>query len=167
MFHCDNAYHLRAVDVVGRVCLTHKTSQTALRGFGGPQGMVVIEEILAQAAARLGLPADTVRERNFYRPGDSTHYGQAVEGADRLATIWTTLKDTSAFDQRRAEIAAFNAASPHVKRGLAMTPAKFGISFTATFYNQGSAPAAIWRILVNRPCPISVPPWFTWTLPSR
>jgi xanthine dehydrogenase large subunit len=145
MFHCDNAYHLRAVDVIGHVCLTHKTSQTALRGFGGPQGMVVIEEILAQAAARLDLPADTIRERNFYRPGDSTHYGQVVEGADRLATIWTTLKESSAFDGRRAEIAAFNAGSRHVKRGLAITPAKFGISFTATFYNQGSALVLVYR----------------------
>ena len=145
MFHCDNAYHLRAVDVVGHVCHTHKTSQTALRGFGGPQGMVVIEEILAQGAARLGLPAETIRERNFYRPGDVTHYGQTVEGADRVATIWTTLKDTSAFDRRRAEIAAFNAGSPHLKRGLAITPAKFGISFTATFYNQGSALVLVYR----------------------
>ena len=145
MFHCDNAYHLRAVDVVGHVCRTHKTSQTALRGFGGPQGMVVIEEILAQAAARLGLPADTIRERNFYRPGDTTHYGQPVEGAERLATIWTMLKETSDFDRRRAEIAAFNAGSPHLKRGLAITPAKFGISFTATFYNQGSALVLVYR----------------------
>ena len=145
MFHCDNAYHLRAVDVVGQVCLTHKTSQTALRGFGGPQGMVVIEEILAQAAARLGLPAETIRERNLYRPGDTTHYGQEAEGAERLATIWTTLTESSAFERRRAENAAFNAASPHVKRGLAMTPAKFGISFTATFYNQGSALVLVYR----------------------
>ena len=145
MFHCDNAYHLRAVDVVGHVCRTHKTSQTALRGFGGPQGMVVIEEILAQAAARLGLPADTIRERNFYRPGDTAHYGQPVEGAERLATIWTMLKETSDFDRRRAEVAAFNAGSPHLKRGLAITPAKFGISFTATFYNQGSALVLVYR----------------------
>ncbi len=145
MFHCDNAYHLRAVDVVGRVCMTHKTSQTALRGFGGPQGMVVIEEILAQAAARLGVPVDAIRERNFYRPGDQTHYGQPVEGAERLATIWTTLKNTSAFDQRRAEIATFNAGNAHRKRGLAITPAKFGISFTATFYNQGSALVLVYR----------------------
>ncbi|AMY07017.1 Xanthine dehydrogenase molybdenum-binding subunit [Luteitalea pratensis] len=145
MFHCDNAYHLRAVDVVGYVCRTHKTSQTALRGFGGPQGMVVIEEILAQAAARLGLPADTIRERNFYRPGDTSHYGQPVEGAERLATIWTMLKETSDFDRRRAEVTAFNAGSPHLKRGLAITPAKFGISFTATFYNQGSALVLVYR----------------------
>jgi xanthine dehydrogenase large subunit len=145
MFHCDNAYHLRAVDVIGQVCLTHKTSQTALRGFGGPQGMVVIEEILAHAAARLALPPEIVRARNFYRPGDSTHYGQPVDGADRLTTIWTRLKDTSAFDRRRAAVTAFNAGSPHLKRGLAITPVKFGISFTATFYNQGGALVLVYR----------------------
>jgi xanthine dehydrogenase large subunit len=145
MFHCDNAYNLRAVDVVGQVCRTHKTSQTALRGFGGPQGMVVIEEILAHAAARLGLAAETVREHNFYRPGDTTHYGQDIDGADRLTTIWARLTESSDVARRRAEVDAFNAASRHVKRGLAMTPAKFGISFTATFYNQGSALVLVYR----------------------
>ncbi len=70
LFHCDNAYYLPAVEVIGRVCRTHKTSQTAFRGFGGPQAMLVIEEILSQAAQRLSLPADVVRERNLYREGD-------------------------------------------------------------------------------------------------
>ncbi len=109
LFHCDNAYHLPAVDVSGRVCRTHKTSQTAFRGFGGPQAMLVIEEILSQAAQRLSLPADVVRERNFYREGDTTHYGQVVEDAERLGVIWERLKETSRFDARRDEIAAFNA----------------------------------------------------------
>jgi xanthine dehydrogenase large subunit len=145
MFHCDNAYLLDALEVEGHVCLTHKTSQTALRGFGGPQGMVVIEEVLAQGAARLGLEPEVVRERNLYRPGDTTHYGQPVDGADRIATIWTTLKHTSAFERRRTEIDAFNATSRHVKRGLAITPAKFGISFTATLYNQGGALVLVYR----------------------
>src|SRR4029077_19389367 len=80
-FHVDNAYRLPAVEVTGRVCRTHKTSQTAFRGFGGPQGMLAIEEILAEAAQRLHLPAHVVRERNFYRAGDRTHYGEEVEGA--------------------------------------------------------------------------------------
>ncbi|MBA2353995.1 MAG: xanthine dehydrogenase molybdopterin binding subunit [Acidobacteria bacterium] len=145
LFHCDNAYHLRAVDAVGHVCLTHKTSQTAFRGFGGPQAMLVIEEILSQGARRLGLRPEDVRERNFYREGDTTHYGQPVGDADRLGTIWTTLKQTSAFERRRADIDAFNARSLHVKRGLAMTPAKFGIAFTATFYNQGGALVLVYR----------------------
>ena len=145
LFHCDNAYHLPALDATGRVCRTHKTSQTAFRGFGGPQAMLVVEEILAQAALRLGLPAHVVRERNLYRDGDTTHYGQRVEEAGRIRTIWERLKDTSAFEQRRAEIDAFNAQHPHAKRGIAITPVKFGISFTATFFNQAGALVLIYR----------------------
>jgi xanthine dehydrogenase large subunit len=145
LFHCDNAYRLPAVEATGRVCLTHKTSQTAFRGFGGPQAMVVIEEVMSQAAARLSLPADVVRERNFYRVGNRTPYGQSVDGAERLALIWTRLKTSSDFDRRRAELAVFNAGHPHQKRGLAITPVKFGISFTATFYNQGGALVLLYR----------------------
>lgn len=145
LFHLDNAYKLPAVEATGRVCRTHKTSQTAFRGFGGPQGMLVIEEILAQAAQRLGLPADVVRERNFYRQGDETHYGEPVRDADRIALIWHTLKGTSAFDSRRVAVAGFNARSTRQKRGLAMTPVKFGISFTATFYNQAGAMVLLYR----------------------
>jgi xanthine dehydrogenase large subunit len=145
MFHVDNAYRLPAAEVIGRVCRTHKTSQTAFRGFGGPQGMMAIEEILAEAAQRLGVPAHLVRERNFYRPGDRTHYGEDVEGADRIGTIWTRVKTTSDFDARRTEAAAFNARSPHIKRGIAITPVKFGISFTATFYNQAGALVLVYR----------------------
>jgi xanthine dehydrogenase large subunit len=145
LFHCDNAYRLPAADIEGRVCRTHKTSQTAFRGFGGPQAMVVIEEILAQAARRLGLPAEVVRERNLYRDGDETHYGQRVDDAGRLEVIWRRLKATSEFDRRREAVAAFNAAHPHHKRGLAMTPVKFGISFTATLFNQAGALVLVYR----------------------
>lgn len=145
MFHSDNAYHLPAVEVSGRVCLTHKTSQTAFRGFGGPQGMLVIEEVMAQAAQRLSLPVEAVRERNFYKDGDTTHYGQRVDDAGRIAEIWRQLKDTSRFDERRREVAGFNAAHPHQKRGLAMTPVKFGISFTATSFNQAGAVVLLFR----------------------
>ncbi|PYR82348.1 MAG: xanthine dehydrogenase molybdopterin binding subunit [Acidobacteria bacterium] len=145
LFHCDNAYHLPNVEATGRVCRTHKTSQTAFRGFGGPQAMVAIEDILAQAAQRLSIAPDAIRERNFYRDGQTTHYGQTVEEADRIERIWRQLKSTSEFDARREEIAAFNAQHDEAKRGLAITPAKFGISFTATFYNQGGALVLIYR----------------------
>jgi xanthine dehydrogenase large subunit len=145
LFHCDNAYRLPAVDVTGRICRTHKTSQTAFRGFGGPQAMLVIEDVLSRAAQRLSIPGDVIRERNFYRDGDCTHYGQVVDEAGRMATIWTQLKATSELDRRRAAIERFNAANPHRKRGLAMTPVKFGISFTATFFNQGGALVLVYR----------------------
>jgi xanthine dehydrogenase large subunit len=145
LFHCDNAYLLPALKARGWVCKTHKTSQTAFRGFGGPQGMLFIEEILDRIARTLGLDPHLVRERNFYREGDVTHYGQPVKDAARLGRIWDRLKLTSAFDERRAEIVRFNAAHLHVKRGLAITPAKFGISFTATFFNQAGALVLVYR----------------------
>ncbi len=145
LFHCDNAYRLPAVEVTGRVCRTHKTSQTAFRGFGGPQAMIVIEEIMSLAAQRLSLSADVVRERNFYREGDTTHYGQCVDDASRIEIIWTRLKETSRFESRRGEVASFNASHPHQKRGLAITPVKFGISFTSTFFNQAGALVLVYR----------------------
>jgi xanthine dehydrogenase large subunit len=145
MFHVDNAYKVPAMEVTGRVCRTHKTSQTAFRGFGGPQGMLVIEEILSHAAQRAGLAADVVRERNFYREGDHTHYGERVRDAGRIARIWSALKESSGFDDRRTALAGVNTRSPHQKRGLAITPVKFGISFTATFYNQAGAVVLVYR----------------------
>jgi xanthine dehydrogenase large subunit len=145
LFHCDNAYCLPAAELTGYVCRINKTSQTAFRGFGGPQGMLVIEEILDQAARRLSLRPELVRERNFYREGDTTHYGQTVKDAGRIETIWRQLKDSSGFERRLGEIERFNSQSIHSKRGLAITPAKFGISFTATFFNQGGALVLIYR----------------------
>ena len=145
LFHADNTYLLPAADLTGHVCRTHKTSQTAFRGFGGPQGMLVIEDILDQAARRLGLAPEVVRERNFYREGDVTHYGQAVKDASRIQTIWTELLQTSDFTERRKSVDSFNAEHPHHKRGLAITPVKFGISFTATLFNQAGAMVLIYR----------------------
>jgi xanthine dehydrogenase large subunit len=145
LFHLDNCYFLPAVEATGLICRTNKTSQTAFRGFGGPQGMVVIEEVLDRIARILSLPPEQVRERNFYREGNTTHYGQTVKDAGRIPAIWNQLKATSNFAQRRLDIDRFNAASPHSKRGLAITPVKFGISFTLTWYNQGAALVLVYR----------------------
>jgi len=145
MFHADNAYFLPAMEVKGFVCRTHKTSQTAFRGFGGPQGMLAIEEVLDRAARTLGLAPEVVRERNFYREGQTTHYGQPVKDAARIETIWRQLKASSGFAARRAEVERFNAVHRHSKRGLAITPVKFGISFTATFFNQAGALVLLYR----------------------
>lgn len=145
MFHCDNAYLLPALEITGQICRTHKTSQTAFRGFGGPQGMLVIEEILDQAARRLGIAPEVIRERNFYRAGDVTHYGQPVKHAERIELIWNSLKKSSQFAARRVEIDRWNERHPHSKRGLAITPVKFGISFTATFFNQAGALVLVYR----------------------
>jgi len=145
LFHCDNAYRLPVVEAIGRVCRTHKTSQTAFRGFGGPQAMVVIEDILSRAADRLSIPQHAIRARNFYAEGDHTHYGQPVSGAGRMTRIWEELKRTSEFDRRRAEVDRFNISHRDIRRGLAITPVKFGISFTATFYNQAGALVLVYR----------------------
>jgi xanthine dehydrogenase large subunit len=145
MFHVDNAYKLPAVEVTGRVCRTHKTSQTAFRGFGGPQGMLVIEDILSRAGQALNMPSDVIRERNFYRDGDETHYGEPVRDAGRIEQIWNALKTSSRYGERREAVARVNARNVHQKRGLAMTPVKFGISFTASFYNQAGAFVLIYR----------------------
>src|SRR6266567_4696314 len=145
LFHCDNAYFIPTMEATGYVCRTHKTSQTAFRGFGGPQGMLVIEDVLDRIARTLALPADLVRERNFYREGQSTHYGQPVKDAERISRIWTQLKDRSSFTARREAIERDNQRHLHRKRGIAMTPVKFGISFTATMFNQAGALVLIYK----------------------
>ena len=147
LFHLDNAYYIPAVEFRGQVVKTNLSSNTAFRGFGGPQGMLIIEEILDRAARQLGLPPETVRERNLYRgqgETNTTHYGQEI-GDNRLQTIWNELRTSSAFDARREEIARWNSIHPARKRGLAMTPMKFGISFTVTHLNQAGAFVLIYQ----------------------
>ena len=146
MFHIDNCYHLPDVEVRGRACMTNKCSNTAFRGFGGPQGMVVIEEIVDRIARTLGLSPDVVRERNFYAEAgtDTTHYEQPVDDA-RIHRIWRELKTESEYDARSIAIDAHNARSPMQKRGIAITPVKFGISFTAKYYNQAGALVLVYK----------------------
>ncbi|HEX6810828.1 MAG TPA: xanthine dehydrogenase molybdopterin binding subunit [Planctomycetota bacterium] len=145
MFHIDNCYHVEHLRVRGRVARTHLPSNTAMRGFGGNQAMVIVEEIVDRVARTLGLPAERVRERNFYGPGHRTHYGQEVRDAERIGRIWRELLASSRFAERRAELAAWNAQSPHEKRGLAITPVKFGISFTTAHLNQAGAVVLVYR----------------------
>ena len=147
MFHVDNAYYLPNIEVSGQVAKTHIASNTAFRGFGGPQGMLAIEEIVDRVARRLGRRPEAVRERNFYHgrgETNTTHYGQEI-GDFRLPALWRTLKESSRFDARREEIALWNQEHPGVKRGLAITPVKFGISFTYTAYNQAGALVLLYR----------------------
>ncbi len=145
MFHVDNCYLLPNVEILGRACRTNHVSHTAFRGFGGPQGMLVIEDILARIARHLQLPPHLVRARNFYVPGDVTHYGQAVRDADRIGRIWSELEASSDFTARYEEVERWNDMNPNRKRGLAMTPVKFGISFTTAFYNQAGALVLIYK----------------------
>lgn len=145
MVHVDNAYFVPDIEISGLIARTHLASNTAFRGFGGPQGMLVGEEVLERVARHLGLPAHEIRERNFYRPatdgnGDrnQTHYGQPVVD-NHLPALWTQLLRESEFVARREAVAAFNAGSARRKRGIAVTPVKFGISFNKTEYNQAGA----------------------------
>ena len=147
VLHLDNSYYIPAVEFSGQVAKTNLASNTAFRGFGGPQGMLVIEEIIDRIARRLGKFPEEIRERNLYRgkgETNTTHYGQEIED-DRIQRIWRELKESSAFEKRRAEIAKWNSGHPHHKRGLAMTPVKFGISFTLTHLNQAGALVLIYQ----------------------
>ncbi|MFT2720542.1 xanthine dehydrogenase molybdopterin binding subunit [Deinococcus sp. A31D244] len=150
--HLDNAYFIPHVHARGRIARTNKTSQTAFRGFGGPQGMLVTEDILGRVAPLLGLDAHELRARNFYQPGEATPYGQPVRHAERMHDLWAQLLARSEFRERQAEVAAFNAAHPHRKRGLSVTPVKFGISFNFTAYNQAGALVHVYKdgsVLIN------------------
>ena len=147
VFHLDNSYYIPAVEFSGQVAKTNVASNTAFRGFGGPQGMLVIEEIIDRIARRLGKTPEEIRERNLYRGSgetNTTHYGQEIED-NRLQRVWRELKESSAFESRRAGVAQWNAAHPHCKRGIAMTPVKFGISFTLTHLNQAGALVLIYQ----------------------
>jgi xanthine dehydrogenase molybdopterin-binding subunit B len=139
LFHLDNAYFVAACRFRGRVARTNVASNTAFRGFGGPQGMLVIEEVLDRIARRTGLAPEVVRQRNLYRPGaNETHYDVDL-GDDRIGEVWRKVLDQAEFAPRRGEIDSWNRSHPNVKRGLAVTPVKFGISFTMTHFNQAGA----------------------------
>ncbi|GAA2776313.1 xanthine dehydrogenase molybdopterin binding subunit [Streptomyces showdoensis] len=150
--HIDNTYWLPNARVTGRIARTNKVSNTAFRGFGGPQGMLVIEDIMGRCAPLLGLDPTELRERNFYRPGQCTPYGQPVVRPERISAVWEQVKENGAVADRQREIAAFNAAHPHTKRALALTALKFGISFNLTAFNQGGALVLIYKdgsVLIN------------------
>jgi xanthine dehydrogenase large subunit len=140
MFHADNCYFLEHARIVSHRCKTHTVSNTAFRGFGGPQGMMAIEYVLDEIARFLRLDPLLVRKRNFYGTNDrnETPYRMTVED-NVIHELVATLEQTSDYAARRAEIAAFNAAHTWTKRGLALTPVKFGISFTLTQMNQAGA----------------------------
>ena len=138
--HVDNAYFIEHLELVSHRCKTHTVSNTAFRGFGGPQGMLVIEQIIDEIARSLHMDPLDVRRRNYYgaAPRDVTHYGQIVD--DNILDLLTDRLETSSdYRARRADIAVWNAANATIKRGIAFTPVKFGISFNATVYNQAGA----------------------------
>jgi xanthine dehydrogenase large subunit len=139
MFHVDNCYYLPAVEIVSHRLKTHTVSNTAFRGFGGPQGMIAIERVMDAIAAHLGQDPLAVRQANLYGPGrDITPYEMVVQ--DNVAPqIMADLVEQTGYAKRIAAVAAFNASHTILKKGLALTPVKFGISFTTTHLNQAGA----------------------------
>jgi xanthine dehydrogenase large subunit len=140
MYHADNAYYLPATTILSKRMKTHTVSNTAFRGFGGPQGMMAIERAIDAIAWSLGLDPLDVRKRNFYGDGDRdmTPYGQRVTD-NVLPELVESVERTSDYRRRRSAVAAVNAESRFLKRGLALTPVKFGISFTNVMFNQAGA----------------------------
>ena len=147
IFHTDNAYYLSDVDITSYRCKTNTQSHTAFRGFGGPQGVILIETLMGDIARHLKLDPLDVRLRNLYSdeavPGtalkrDTTHYQMQVED-NILQPLLSKLELSSQYRRRVEAIYAWNSVNPVLQRGIAITPVKFGISFTATLFNQAGA----------------------------
>ncbi len=146
LFHADNCYYLDAATIVSHRCRTHTVSNTAFRGFGGPQGMMGIEYVIDEIARHLGRDPLDVRRANFYgvRERNVTPYGMTIED-NIIAELVDELAERADYRARRAAVDAFNRTSPVLKKGLALTPVKFGISFTTTFLNQAGALIHIYK----------------------
>ncbi len=140
LFHLDNGYYLENVDAISHRSRTNTVSNTAFRGFGGPQGMMVIERVIDDIARTLAKDPLDVRKVNLYGDAgrDLTPYGMTVED-NELPEMFAALEQSSDYAARRTEIDAFNKTSKVIKRGLALTPVKFGISFTTSHLNQAGA----------------------------
>ncbi|ONI13795.1 hypothetical protein PRUPE_4G245700 [Prunus persica] len=138
MFHSDNVYEIPNVRIVGRVCFTNIPSNTAFRGFGGPQGMLITENWIQRIAAELKKSPEEIREINFQGEGSILHYGQQLQHCT-LGPLWSELKLSCEFLKARYEVDQFNIQNRWRKRGVAMVPTKFGISFTLKLMNQAGA----------------------------
>ena len=147
IFHTDNAYYLQDVDITSYRCKTNTQSHTAFRGFGGPQGVILIETVMGDIARTLQMDPLDVRLRNLYSDEaiagtnarrDTTHYQMKVED-NILQPLLSKLELSSHYRRRVQGLSLWNSTSPVLKRGIAITPVKFGISFTATLFNQAGA----------------------------
>uniref|UniRef100_A0A673ZG51 Xanthine dehydrogenase n=1 Tax=Salmo trutta TaxID=8032 RepID=A0A673ZG51_SALTR len=141
LFHMENSYSIANIRGRGYVCKTHLPSNTAFRGFGGPQGMLIAESWMSDVALSLGLPAEQVRRLNMYMQGERTPYSQILDHIT-LDRCWDQCLEISSFNQRRAGVETYNRDHRWTKRGLSVVPTKFGISFTAGalahIYTDGS-----------------------------
>ncbi|KAF6158613.1 hypothetical protein GIB67_040127 [Kingdonia uniflora] len=138
MFHSDNVYDIPNVRIRGRVCYTNLPSNTAFRGFGGPQGMLITENWIQRVAMEINKSPEEIREINFQKEGHILHYGQQLQHCT-MPRLWNQLKSSSNFLKARDEAHQFNLQNRWKKRGVAIIPTKFGISFTVKFMNQAGA----------------------------
>ena len=136
--HIDGVYRIPNVHVRGRLAKTNTVSNTAFRGFGGPQGMFIGETYMEEIADHLKMPVERLREINMYKPDDITHFNQELKDW-HIPLMYKQIQSESSYHSRRKSVSAFNAAHKWKKRGLALIPTKFGISFTALFLNQAGA----------------------------
>lgn len=139
MLHAENSYRIENIKIVGRPCKTNLHPATAFRGFGGPQGIFAIESVIQRIAFALKLDPYDVRVRNMYHQGEEAPYGEEVFHAECIERVFEKLRANSHWDERKKEIAEFNEKNKYYKKGLGITPVKFGISFTAAHLNQASA----------------------------
>ncbi|KAL9261556.1 Xanthine dehydrogenase 1-like protein [Drosera capensis] len=138
MFHSENVYEIPNMRIKGRVCYTNMPTNTAFRGFGGPQGMIVAEGWIQRIAMELKKSPEEIKEINFQQEGATTHYSQKLDRFT-LPKLWSELKQSCDFHRVREEVNQFNLQNRWKKRGIAMVPTKFGISFTTKFMNQAGA----------------------------
>jgi xanthine dehydrogenase/oxidase len=138
VLHVDGCYRIPNMHVRGRVCKTNTVSNTAFRGFGGPQGNFVIESCLDEVADRLNMAPEKLREINFYKDDEQTHFNQSLYDW-HVPLMWEQVKKETMYEPRREMIRQFNEKNKWRKRGLAIVPTKFGISYTALFLNQAGA----------------------------
>ncbi|CAH9134610.1 unnamed protein product [Cuscuta epithymum] len=138
MFHSDNVYEIPNMRVIGRVCFTNLPSNTAFRGFGGPQGMLITENWIERVAVEVKKTPEEIRELNFHREGAVLHYSQKIEHCT-LERLWNELKSSCDFGNARKDVEKFNCGNRWKKRGISLIPTKFGISFTTKFMNQAGA----------------------------
>ena len=136
--HIDGCYHIPNVHVRGRLAKTNTVSNTAFRGFGGPQGMFISETYMEEIADHLGIPVEKLREINMYKPHEITHFNQELKDW-HVPLMYQQVLDEADYAERRKAVEQFNQEHKWKKRGLAIIPTKFGISFTAIFLNQAGA----------------------------
>lgn len=144
LLHIDNVYNIPNVHVRGRICKTNTVSNTAFRGFGGPQGMFFAECFMEETADHLDIPVEQLRALNMYKPGEKTHFNQEVKDW-HVPLMYKQVLEESSYKERRQAVDKYNKNNKWSKRGLSIIPTKFGISFGATFMNQAGALVHIYR----------------------